>query len=83
MRMVTSAQIRSKPEEYSPFLIHPDTGEQMGVKEFCETFVDVLGKEAGEQPHPSLLSISTNDSRSPVVLIKKIYEILRRRGIFL
>jgi hypothetical protein len=50
MRMVTSAQIRSKPEEYTPFLIHPDTCEQMGVKDFCETFVEVLGKEAGEQP---------------------------------
>jgi ubiquitin thioesterase protein OTUB1 len=68
--MVTSAQIRSEPEEYRPFLVHPDTGEQMGVKEFCETFVEVLGKEAGEQPpHPSPLSISTNDSRSPAVLI--------------
>jgi ubiquitin thioesterase protein OTUB1 len=48
MRMVTSAQIRSKPEEYESFLMHPDTGEPMGVKEFCETFVEVLGKEAGE-----------------------------------
>jgi len=55
MRMVTSAQIRSKPEEYESFLIHPDTGEQMGVKEFCETFVEVLGKEAD---HVQLTAIS-------------------------
>jgi len=55
MRMVTSAQIRSKPEEYNPFLTHPDTGEQMGAKEFCETFVEVLGKEAD---HVQLTAIS-------------------------
>lgn len=48
MRMVTSAQIRSDPDEYGPFLTHPDTGEKMAVQEFCETFVEVLGKEAGE-----------------------------------
>ncbi|KAI0255597.1 cysteine proteinase [Lactifluus subvellereus] len=46
MRMITSAQIRSDPEEYDPFLTHPDTGEKMAVREFCETFVEVLGKEA-------------------------------------
>jgi len=46
MRMVTSAQIRSDPEEYGPFLTDPDTGENMAVREFCETFVEVLGKEA-------------------------------------
>jgi len=55
VRMVTSAQIRSKPEEYEPFLTHPDTGEQMGAKEFCETFVEVLGKEAD---HVQLTAIS-------------------------
>jgi hypothetical protein len=72
MRMITSAQIRSKPEEYEPFLTHPDTGEQMGAKEFCETFVEVLGKEAGEQnPHHSFLSITTNDSPLPHLLILK------------
>ncbi|KAH9976866.1 peptidase C65 Otubain-domain-containing protein [Lactifluus volemus] len=46
MRMLTSAEIRSDPEEYDPFLSHPDTGEKMPVREFCETFVEVLGKEA-------------------------------------
>ena len=48
MRMLTSAQIRSNPEEYEPFLVHPDLGEKMGVKEFCEAIVEVLGREAGE-----------------------------------
>jgi ubiquitin thioesterase protein OTUB1 len=48
MRMVTSTQIQSEPETYEPFLIHPDTGETMGVKEFCKAVVEVLGKEAGE-----------------------------------
>jgi ubiquitin thioesterase protein OTUB1 len=49
VRMITSAQIRSNPNDFEPFLTHPDTGEKMGTKEFCETFVEVLGKEAGEQ----------------------------------
>jgi ubiquitin thioesterase protein OTUB1 len=72
MRMITSAQIRSKPEEYEPFLTHPDTGEQMGVKEFCETFVEVLGKEAGEQP-PTIpfFPLRLTTRLSPHVLIKK------------
>ncbi|KAI9461938.1 cysteine proteinase [Lactarius psammicola] len=46
MRMLTSAEIRSNPEEYEPFLIHPDLGEKMGVREFCEAVVEVLGREA-------------------------------------
>ena len=54
MRMITSAQIRSKPEEYEPFLTHPDTGGKIEVKEFCESVVEVLGKEAGERPPPLL-----------------------------
>lgn len=49
MRMITSAQIRGNPNDFEPFLSHPDTGEKMGTKEFCETLVEVLGKEAGEQ----------------------------------
>jgi Peptidase C65 Otubain len=52
MRMVTSAQIRREPDEFEPFLTHPDTGEKMPVREFCETFVEVLGKETGEQQPP-------------------------------
>ena len=48
MRMITSTQIQCEPETYEPFLIHPDTGETMGVREFCKVVVEVLGKEAGE-----------------------------------
>ncbi|KAI0277807.1 peptidase C65 Otubain-domain-containing protein [Russula aff. rugulosa BPL654] len=55
MRMVTSTQIQSEPETYEPFLIHPDTGETMGVKEFCKAVVEVLGKEAD---HVQLTAIS-------------------------
>jgi ubiquitin thioesterase protein OTUB1 len=65
MRMITSAQIRSKPEEYEPFLTHPDTGGKIEVKEFCESVVEVLGKEAGERS-PPLLSFQfrlTDDAR--------------------
>jgi len=55
MRMITSAQIREKREEFEPFLTHPDTGENMEAKEFCETLVEVLGKEAD---HVQLTAIS-------------------------
>lgn len=48
MRMVTSAQIQGNPEEYEPFLIHPDLGEKMSVENFCQSIVEVLGREAGE-----------------------------------
>jgi len=55
MRMVTSTQIQSEPETYEPFLTHPDTGETMGVKDFCRIVVEVLGKEAD---HVQLTAIS-------------------------
>ena len=59
MRMITSAQIRGNPNDFEPFLMHPDTGEKMGTKEFCESLVEVLGKEAGDQssPFPLLLNL--------------------------
>lgn len=47
LRLVASAQIRNDPEEYSPFLFHPEIGEPMGTREFCEHFVEAVGKEAG------------------------------------
>ncbi|KAJ4481032.1 peptidase C65 Otubain-domain-containing protein [Lentinula aciculospora] len=47
LRMLTSAQIRLDPETFAPFLFHPELGEPMGVREFCEHFVDATGKEAG------------------------------------
>jgi len=46
LRLVASAQIRNDPEEYAPFLFHPEIGEPMGTREFCEHFVEAVGKEA-------------------------------------
>lgn len=48
LRLLTSAQIRSEPSEYEYVLFHPELGEMMGVREFCESFVEAVGKEAGE-----------------------------------
>ena len=47
LRLVASAQIRNDPEEYAPFLLNPETGEPMGTREFCEHFVEAVGKEGG------------------------------------
>ncbi|KAL1740933.1 peptidase C65 Otubain-domain-containing protein [Schizophyllum fasciatum] len=46
LRMLTSAKIRTEPDEFAPFLIHPELGEMMDPKEFCEVNVDPTGKEA-------------------------------------
>ncbi|KZV89468.1 cysteine proteinase [Exidia glandulosa HHB12029] len=46
LRLLTSAQIRAAEDDYSAFLFHPDTGEPMGVREFCESFVEAIGREA-------------------------------------
>ncbi|KAL0579386.1 hypothetical protein V5O48_002611 [Marasmius crinis-equi] len=48
LRMLTSAQLRLDPDSYAPFLFHPETGEPMEVREFCEHFVEATGKEAGK-----------------------------------
>lgn len=37
----------SPPEDFTPFLIHPDTGEMVDVRTFVETFVEATGREAG------------------------------------
>jgi ubiquitin thioesterase protein OTUB1 len=47
LRLLASAQIRNDPDEYAPFLFHPELGEPMGTREFCEHFVEAVGKEAG------------------------------------
>ena len=47
LRLLTSAQIRTDPESYDAFLFDPELGEQMGPREFCENFVEAMGKEAG------------------------------------
>ncbi|KAL4247706.1 Papain-like cysteine peptidase superfamily protein [Abortiporus biennis] len=46
LRLLTSAEIRSNPDNYEPFLFHPETGEQMNTRDFCEGFVEACGKEA-------------------------------------
>jgi ubiquitin thioesterase protein OTUB1 len=47
LRLLTSAEIRSDPDEFSPFLFHPELAEPMETREFCENFVEAVGKEAG------------------------------------
>jgi len=44
--LLTSAQIRADPDSYAPFLSHPETGELLEPREFCENFVEAVGKEA-------------------------------------
>ncbi|KAI6020528.1 peptidase C65 Otubain-domain-containing protein [Pisolithus marmoratus] len=46
LRLLTSAQIRTAPDEFEAFIMHPDTGMEMTVTAFCELFVDPMGKEA-------------------------------------
>ncbi|PBK92611.1 cysteine proteinase [Armillaria gallica] len=46
LRLLTSAQIRIDPDAFSPFLFHPELGEPMEVREFCEHFVEAVNKEA-------------------------------------
>jgi ubiquitin thioesterase protein OTUB1 len=48
LRLLTSAQIRADPDEFAPFLFHPELGIQMEPREFCENFVESVGKEAGQ-----------------------------------
>jgi ubiquitin thioesterase protein OTUB1 len=45
--MLTSATIRLDPENYEPFLTHPELGIPMNATDFCNNFVDCTGKEAG------------------------------------
>ena len=48
LRLLTSATIRMDEDSYAPFLIHPEIGEPIPPREFCENFVEACGKEAGE-----------------------------------
>jgi ubiquitin thioesterase protein OTUB1 len=48
LRLLTSAQIRADPDDFAPFLFHPELGVQMEPQEFCENFVESVGKEAGK-----------------------------------
>ncbi|KAI0060151.1 cysteine proteinase, partial [Artomyces pyxidatus] len=46
LRLLTSAQIRADPDSYEPFLFHPELGVQLTVRDFCEGFVEAVGREA-------------------------------------
>ncbi|EPS98937.1 hypothetical protein FOMPIDRAFT_1148232 [Fomitopsis schrenkii] len=46
LRLLTSAQIRADPDAYAGFLMHPEIGEPMELRDFCESFVEAVGKEA-------------------------------------
>ena len=48
LRLVTSARIRTDPDSYAPFLFNPETGDDIEPREFCERYVEAVGKEAGE-----------------------------------
>jgi len=72
LRLLTSAQIRSDPESYEPFLFHPELGEPMDIRTFCENFVEAVGKEADHVQVTALsralkidVSVAYLDGRSP------------------
>jgi len=72
LRLVASAQIKNDPDEYAPFLFHPETGEPMGTREFCEHFVEAVGKEADHVQMTALtralkmnVTVAYLDGRSP------------------
>ncbi|KAF9472031.1 cysteine proteinase [Pholiota conissans] len=46
LRLLTSAQIRLKRDNYEGFLVHPDTKEPMDVDSFTANIVQAMGKEA-------------------------------------
>lgn len=55
LRLLTSAQIRADPDAYAGFLMHPEIGEPMELRDFCESFVEAVGKEAGMFARPDAL----------------------------
>ena len=52
LRFLTSAQIRLAQAEFEPYLFHPEIGIPMEARDFCETFVEATGKEAGAYEYP-------------------------------
>lgn len=46
LRLLTSAQIRLAPDDFEAVLFHPETGEHMDARLFCEHFVEAGGREA-------------------------------------
>jgi len=72
LRLLTSAQIRIKPDDYAPFLFHPESEEPMDTQGFCENFVEAVGKEADHVQMTALslalkinVSVAYLDGRSP------------------
>jgi ubiquitin thioesterase protein OTUB1 len=47
LRLITSAIIRTDSTTYAPFLFDPETGDEVSPREFCERYVEAVGKEAG------------------------------------
>ncbi|KAH9916247.1 cysteine proteinase, partial [Epithele typhae] len=45
LRLLTSAEIKTNAE-YTGFLLHPETGEELDPESFCNNFVEAVGKEA-------------------------------------
>ncbi|KZT05245.1 cysteine proteinase [Laetiporus sulphureus 93-53] len=56
LRLLTSAQMRSEPEKYADVLFHPELDEPMELREFCENFVEAVGKEAD---HPQIAALTS------------------------
>ena len=73
LRLLTSAQIRIEPDNFHGFIMNPDTGVEMDVKEFCELFVDPMGKEAGTTQRSVRILGFTNHE-------KTTFKYLRCRG---
>lgn len=46
LRLITSSFIRANAGDYEHFLVHPETGEMMGVRDFCVGEVEACGREA-------------------------------------
>jgi ubiquitin thioesterase protein OTUB1 len=46
LRLLASAQIRADPDTFEPFLFHPETGDPLPIRNFCEGFVEAADREA-------------------------------------
>ncbi|KAH7924353.1 cysteine proteinase [Leucogyrophana mollusca] len=74
LRLLTSAHIRADPDNFAPFLMHPEIGIPLEPREFCEHFVEAVGKEADHVQITALsqaMKINVNiaylDGRKPSV----------------
>jgi len=46
LRLLTSAYIRTHSDDFGAFLSHPESGNPLEAREFCEQLVESVGKEA-------------------------------------